>query len=530
MLSTSLLNPTWRIKVGALSVAVALAGLALALVDGGSSWWAGWASYSLLLGVAAIVFVGTSHAIKASPASLKIAGAAFLLRLAAGLALILLLPTAGHQTSEVSLAGYVFKDAYIRDMQAWRLASTSQPLFSAFSGEYSGDQYGSLLVTSAAIYRYISPDAHRPLLIVILTAMASAVGVLFLWKAANDWLNEKVATLAAFIFALYPESVLLGSSQMREAIIISGTALAFYGFLQVIRDKHTGWAWLGVSFLLLLFFHPPTALTTFIVIAGLWVFERNQRLSWRQVGPFAAILLLALLVVFSVWSNLPSLEGTNPLTFFFTWLGNNFNFQAHQLERSSGWIQKLSRQVLDQWWPFVVVSYGVTRPVLPAAIFDPAPWIWVVVNVLRAAGWYALAPLLVYGAWSGFNARTEGRRSQIIWLHVVVWAWIIISSANAGGDQWDNPRYRAIFLTWQALVGAWSFWWAIQHKDVWLKRLLLAEGIFLLVLSQWYVSRIFRIGEVLNIWLVILSAVVLSAIVFTIGWVSDRRKRNRGTD
>ncbi len=527
MLSTSPLNPVWRLKAGALSIAVVLVGLILAILDGSPSWWAGWAAYSLLLGVTTIILIASQRALKASRLAFQSAVAAFLLRLAVGLALILLLPVAGHQTSEVSLAGYVFKDAYIRDTQAWRLASSSQPLLNAFSGAYSGDQYGGMLATSAAVYRYLSPDAHRPLLVVILAAMASAAGVLFLWKAAKGWLNEKVATLAALIFAFYPESVLLGSSQMREAFIILSTALAFYGFQQVVHERRAGWAWLGLSFLVLLFFHPPTALTTFVVVGGLWVFERNQRLSWKQFGLFAAITLLALLVVFSVWSTLPSLESANPLTIFFTWLGNNFNFQSHQLERSSGWIQKLSRQVLEQWWPAVVVSYGITRPVLPAAIFDPAPWIWIVINVLRAAGWYALAPVLIYGAFSGSLARNEGRRWQIIWLHVVVWAWIIIASANAGGDQWDNPRYRAIFLTWQALAGSWAIWWAFNQKDAWLKRLLLVEGIFLLALSQWYVSRIFQIWEVQSIWIVILLAIAFGALVFIGGWLLDRRKRIR---
>jgi hypothetical protein len=528
MLSTSPIKPATKSKIGILAAAVFLAALLLALADGSRSWLTGWLAYGLLLGISALVLLGVNQVLKASPAALKLAVVAFLLRLVIGIALILLLPVAGHQTSDVSLAGYVFKDAQVRDTQAWRLASSSQPLSNAFSGAYSGDQYGGMLAVSAALYRYISPDAHRPMLIILFTAMASSVGVLFLWKAANTWLNEKTAYLATAIFAFYPESVLLGSSQMREGLIISGVAVAFYGLQQITTQKRSGWVWLGLSLLGLLIFHPPSALATFVVIFGLWIFERDQRLSWKQVGIFSSILILALLVVFSVWSSLPSLEGTNPFNIFFTWLGNNFNFQAYQLERSSGWIQKLSRQVLDRWWPVVVVSYGLTRPVLPAAIFDPAPVIWVVINVLRAAGWYALAPILLFGLFTSFSARAEVRRKQLFWLHLVVWAWIILSSANAGGDQWDNPRYRAIFLAWQALAAAWALGWAITQKNPWLKRLLLAEGIFLIILSQWYISRIFRIGEVQSIWFVILSAVGLSAAVFVGGWVLDRRKRTRG--
>ena len=506
------------------AAAVLLAGLILALLDGSNQWLAGWIAYTLLLSLSALVLLWVNKGLNASPLVSKIALGAFVLRLGAGVALITLLPVAGHQTSEVSLAGYVFKDALVRDMQAWRLASSSGSLLSAFSGSFSGDQYGGMLAISAAVYRYISPDSHRPALILILTALAASVGVLFLWKATQDWLNEKVANLAAIIFAFYPESILLGSSQMREAFVISSAAIAFYGLQQVHRERKQGWGWIGLALLVLLFFHPPSALATFVILFGLWLLGRTGSFSWKPVVIFSGILILALLVVISVWSSLPSLEGTNPANIFFTWLANNFNFQSYQLERSSGWIQKLSRQVAEQLWPVVVVSYGLTRPVLPAAIFDPAPLIWVFINVLRAAGWYALAPILLYGMYTSFKTINEPRRRQLIWLSLAIWAWIILASANAGGDQWDNPRYRTIFLTWQALVAGWAVWWAISNKDPWLKRLFLVEGIFLLILSYWYATRIFRIGEVYNIWPVVGGAAVIGAVVFAAGWILDRRK------
>jgi hypothetical protein len=504
---------------------VLLAGLVLSLLDGSKHWLAGWIDYTLLLGLSAVVLLRVNKGLRVSSLASKTALGAFLLRLSAGVALMLLLPVAGHQTSEVSLAGYVFKDALIRDMQAWRLASSPDTLLSAFSGSFSGDQYGGMLAISAAIYRYLSPDSHRPALILILTALAASVGVLFLWKAAQDWLNVKVANLAAIIFAFYPESLLLGSSQMREAFVISSAALAFYGLQQLRQQRKPGWVWIGLALLVLLFFHPPTALTTFIILFGLWLLQHKGNLSWKPVAIFSAILILALVIVFSVWSSLPSLEGTNPANILFTWLENNFNFQAHQLERSSGWIQKLYRQVDEQFWPVVVVSYGITRPVLPAAIFDPAPPIWVIINVLRAAGWYMLAPILLFGLFASFKATNEERRNQLIWISLAIWAWIIIASVNGGGDQWDNPRYRAITLAWQALVAGWAIWWAHLNQSPWLKRVFLVEGIFLLILSYWYATRIFRIGEVYNIWPVIAVAGVVGALIIATGWILDRRKR-----
>jgi len=507
------------------AVAVLLGGLLLSLLDRSSRWLHGWIDYSLLLSISALLLLWVNKGLKASPLASRTVLGAFLLRLVSGVALTILLPLAGHQTSEVSQAGYVFKDALVRDMQAWRLASSPNTLLSAFSGSYSGDQYGGMLAISAAIYRYISPDSHRTVLILILTALAASVGVLFLWKAAQEWLNVEVANLSAIIFAFYPESLLLGSSQMREAFVISGVAIAFFGLQQVHRERKQGWFWIGLALLVLFFFHPPTALTTFVILLGLWLLEHRGSISWKPLTIFLGILILALVFVVSIWSSLPSLEGTNPANIFFNWLSNNFNFQAYQLERSSGWIQKLSRQVTEQLWPVVVVSYGLTRPVLPAAIFDPAPPIWVFINVLRAAGWYALAPILLFSLYASFKASKGGQRSQLIWLSLITWVWIIIASANAGGDQWDNPRYRAIFLTWQALLAGWAIWWAYSNKNPWLKRLFIVEGIFLLILSYWYATRIFHIGEVYNIWPVIGSAAVIGAIVITVGWALDRRKR-----
>ena len=54
---------------------------------------------------------------------------AFLLRLAVGVGLHLGLPIYGHE-DEDDRAGYVFTDAHIRDNQAWKLASSEQPIVS----------------------------------------------------------------------------------------------------------------------------------------------------------------------------------------------------------------------------------------------------------------------------------------------------------------------------------------------------------------------------------------------------------------
>ena len=43
-----------------------------------------------------------------------------------------------------------------------------------------------------------------------------------------------------------------------------------------------------------------------------------------------------------------------------------------------------------------ITGYGLAQPVLPAVLVDPAPIVWKTIGILRAGGWYALAPFLLY--------------------------------------------------------------------------------------------------------------------------------------
>jgi hypothetical protein len=195
------------------------------------------------------------------------------------------------------------------------------------------------------------------------------------------------------------------------------------------------------------------------------------------------------------------------------------------LERASGRFQSLYDVAGGKWWLAIVTAYGIAQPVLPGSLFDPAPAIWMVVNNLRGLGWYALAPFLVYSLWAAIRASPAERRNQMIWLSLAVWAWILVSSINAGGDQWDNPRYRTIFLTFQALLAAWAWGWAVVHRDVWLRRLLMVEAVFVLFFIEWYASRYTRLFGRLYFWQMIASILILSALILLVGWIWDRRKK-----
>jgi hypothetical protein len=213
---------------------------------------------------------------------------AFVLRLGSGLVLQWALPRFAYN-SPIELAGYVFADASVRDTQAWVLASSNASLGSAFEQEFISDQYGGLLALSAGIYRIFSPDAHRSYLIIILAAAAAALGVPFLWTAFRRKWGESTATVAGWIMVLFPESILLGSAQMREPFMISLAAIAFWSVLswKLARRKTTLILSFIAAMLGLLLFSSRMALPVLAVCAVWFLLEqsgqaRSSRRRWVE--------------------------------------------------------------------------------------------------------------------------------------------------------------------------------------------------------------------------------------------------------
>ena len=504
-----------------------LSALGFALLDQRGAGLQGWWSYVLLLLFGCGVIYSLGCIFHVDKRVMVIAFTAFGLRLLVGVALSLLLPVYGYQdeNAEVTKAGYVFYDAYIRDGQAWKLAYSPAALGEAFTGQFSGDQYGGLLALSAALYRYLSPDAQRPWLVLILGATFAGLGVLFLWKASRSWFGDKVANLAAWIFALYPESVLLGSSQMREPFVFTGVAIAFYALTEM-RKKH-GWiAGLIMAAAILFWFQPPLVVATFMAVFGLWLGDPERQASWRRIFLFAGILVAGVIVVFSIWASLPALRDSSVGSIFFTWLEKNFNLQFWFTIRESGQVQKLVKTIGKDLKLLVVLGYGVSRPVLPAALADfSGALIWRVINILRALGWYALAPFLVYGLFASFRSLVKERRSQLIWLSLFIWIWVCISAMNGGADLWDNPRYRTFFIAWEALLAAWAWHSARSWQDAWLGRWLIVEAGWVLIFTEWYVTRVYLKFLHPNILLAIAGCLALAVLVLGGGWWRHKHRK-----
>ncbi|MBI5934909.1 MAG: hypothetical protein HY867_14485 [Chloroflexi bacterium] len=462
---------------------------------------------------------------------------AFLLRLALGVALYVFLPTGGYENAQ-NQAGYVFYDSFRRDAQAWELAQSDAPILSAFNKNFYSDQYGGLLAFSAAAYRFLSPDAHRPLLPVFFGALTSALGLAFLWMAvARQW-DAKVATTAAWIYALFPESILMGSSQMREPFLMAFVAMALWGFVKwqtagrvgssseayrdPYRDQQLAWLWLILSFAGMLLVSPVVALLTLIILAGwTWVTREHGRVSWITLAAMGIVFLAGLyLLAWGLERDQPF--GTSPFGIVMNWFREAIKWDVHQLERGSGWIQKLFREMPEWLRPLFVMVYGITQPVLPATFIEPTTPLFRALYIFRSIGWYALVPLLFYAPFAIVRRETGSTRRLLLWLTAASWTWIIISALRGGADSWDNPRYRVMLIAVQAIVAAYAW----VGRDRWLVRWLIVEGIFVLVFTQWYVSRYFKIGGQLPFGIMIALILVLAALVMAFGWWQDRKRNS----
>jgi hypothetical protein len=423
---------------------------------------------------------------------------AFAARLIGGVALNNLLPVFGNPNNEQK-SGYVFYDAFKRDTEAWSLAHSSAPIWSAVGNpDYASDQYGGLLALSALSYRYLLPQSHLPALIVLLAAFAGAIAIPFAFKSICTLWSERVAYTTIWILALYPESVLLGSAQMREPFLIAFICISMWGFVEwQSQHDRAAWGWFALGIAGLLLFSPGIALLC-LVVFGVWqlVGGIRSRTSWVAFGTIGIVFVLGIFLLASVLSrSTMEVHGGGPLNVIATWLFLASDWDMQHLAQGSGIVQYFLKVLPQPLQTPFLISYGVTQPLLPAALIEPTVFLWRIISTLRAAGWYLLLPMLFYGVFVAVKTTDEQDRPVLLWLELVIWIWIILVSARAGADQWDNPRYRVIMLPWQAIVVAyaWHFW--REHRDRWLPRIIAVEIAFLLPVLAWYAGRYYALPK-----------------------------------
>jgi hypothetical protein len=511
--------------------------LALVLGAGLSSlqpgnWLIGFASFACLLLLSFSLFTISFKWSGARKTLAYVIAFTFALRFLVGVSLYVFLPIYGHDEPD-DKAGFIFTDAHRRDDEAWGLASSDRFIVEAFSKNFAYDQYGGLLAFSALVYRYLSPDAHRPLMLILISAIVAALGIPFFWKSINKVFGEKVAWASAWIFALYPESVLLGASIMREPYLLTFSAMALWGFVFGV-SQHAGEDGsklpesrfiLALGLLGMLLVSPAVAIAHLIIFAG-WVFFTNEQrtISWKAVLVFVVIFFAGLFFLSASLNRSGEFNASSPLSVVNDWLRLAVKWNAYGIERDSGWVQKLFDE-MPQWMrlPFVAV-YGILQPVLPAALIAPTVPIAKMIYVARALGWYAMLPLLImsFGAGAGFGL--EKKRNVILWFALLSWTWILLAALRGGGDMWDNPRYRTILFLWQAILAGVVWVWWREMRPAWFVRVVACEVAFLVVFTQWYINRYLHVGVKLDFPVMVALIAGLWIAIIGMGWWQDRKR------
>lgn len=430
---------------------------------------------------------------------------AFLLRIIIGVVTEVTLPVWGYDEA-VQKSGYLFYDAYKRDNDAWALAQSNQPIWTAFESEFVGDQYGGLLSISALVYRNLSSDLHRPYLVMFLTAMAGALAVPFVWAGTHKRWGRQVALFVAGLTAFFPDSILFGASQMREPFLVLFVAVVFWGMIFLREKRGSSIVAIVLSIVGLFLISFRIAVPALAVLVGWFLLEQLPRQGNRKIKiiTWVGIIIVTIAMAALSWG----------------WLQSSSNWDILETLRTSGRVQYVFESIPAKYMVPFVIGYGLTQPVLPAAIVDPALPIWRTIAILRGVGWYVTAPLLIYAFLAALKTKEPRDRKVMIWLSIVILFWMLVSSMRAGGDQWDNPRYRSIFLVYIALLCGWAWDYAQKNKDAWLWRFYLVEGIFLGFFLEWYISRYYQIigrlpFEKMLIWIAGLSiALILGGILW----------------
>lgn len=497
------------ILLGAL---IAWLGAGLPLSAAGGFTLTGWAVASLLSSISIFLILLAWHWAGRLKSVLIIMLVAFTLRLGIGVTLGLGLDRWGHYNME-NEAGYLFLDPYRRDTDAWKLASSGSSMLEEFKKGFSNDQYGGLLMTSAVIYRTLSPDGHRPFLILILTAFAGSIAIPFLWKAIESRWKKRVALITSLIVAFYPGAILQGSTQSREPFLIALFSIALWAVLSWKQHRWKSAIVLAVSLLGLTFINTLAAIVAAGFLAILFMQDqiKESEKAVAKLLPWLGIAVVALIICAVSW----------------IWLKDIAKWDALVSFHSSGFVQSVIRKIGDRWLiPFVTV-YGLTQPLLPAALIaHSAKPLWTSIAIFNSLGWYALIPFLLYGLIVVWKVKNPKEKRLLVWTMVFSFLWIVISSMRAGGDEWDNPRYRIIFLPLLALLAAWAIDWAKQRHDSWLTCLLVIEGVFMVIFVNLYLVRYLGIGAKIAWYWDVLIFIVIS-IFLIVGNFFLQKKRQK---
>lgn len=507
--------PWWGVGV--------VGGIGLAAFDRPASW--GWLAYA---GLGLLAAEGARRlwraVVDATPATGLMAAlvVGLALRLVLGMSWTALLPQYGNDVPPHH-AGVFFPDAFERDRSAHALGRSEESLFGAFDiGK--GDQYGTLLFGTAVLYRVFGPEVQATAVPAAVAAYFGALAIVLTWAFARRTFGAVVAGIAAWVVALYPEAVLLGSQSMREPYVMAGLAAALYGYALAREGRsRTSAGWIAAGCLLCLLISPPFALLAVLIVGVGWLWEgRVQGLAARlATGVLAVIFVVALVLTVRAWSSL--LGGSPaPLDAISRWLtGGGYELQA--LLSASGFAEQIFRQAPAWSHVPLMTLNGLIQPLLPAAVMDNTGVLLMqVVMIWRSLGWFVVLPVLLYSPAAA--VRREGWRSLASYLAFVVILTAILISYRFAGDQWDSPRYRAALAPALATLIGWAWVTSRERRDRWLVWLSVLVGIETLVIGWWYAGRYYHIPR-LSLYPTLLVAAIAGIALVVVATVVERVRR-----
>jgi hypothetical protein len=219
---------------------------------------------------------------------------------------------------------------------------------------------------------------------------------------------------------------------------------------------------------------------------------RPQRWDFFRQRRMALVLgLLLIFVLFGTWIVLKQFTPpgmNNPFAMMNWYVRKSANLQAYLTEHISGWIQKIFDNT-PAWTHFpLLLAYGTVRPFLPAALVatsESVIWTWI--TIWRSIGWTFLLIFLMYAPFLVLLKRGNNEFTKMLIL--IVWAGILLASFRGGADQWDNPRYRAVFASLQTALVAWVWIEEIRYGGVWLRRALISAAAIMAWFLSWYLQR-----------------------------------------
>lgn len=436
----------------------------------------------------------------------------FFTRVFLGLFIYAALPDIGFDNAAEN-AGYVYADAYVRDTQALTLARGKEPLTSIFTDDQSADQYGGLMFLTAMVYRFFSLDEARPVFIIILAALVMTAGLAFLFDAVRRRWNSKVALIAAWFFALYPEGILLGSSQMRESFLIGFFCIAFWAVVTWREKTAQKMIFFVIPVLLSLVISTPFGAMLAGLLVAFWLVE------WLSTQRSTQIRRIGLLVLAGM--------GVAGLIGGWLWLKPTLYYDAYLTQTNSGFITVLLELMGEKWrMPFITI-YGIVQPFLPGALTDPSLPFWRTTAIIRALGWWFVLPFIPFGFFSMWKAKPKAERWGLVLVVLALIAWVLISTLRAGGDQWDNPRYRALLIPWFAVLVGWCWQRLSEGHLAWFLRWVAVVLVFFTVFFLWYLLRYQVIKEFLNFFDMIRVILAGWAVVLLSGLAWDFIKKRK---